>query len=67
MMPLLAARPCQYYLDLQWRSSDFSTDVNIMVHNFREGHMTLLLTHALHRAPSVSLETWSGEERSELQ
>ena len=48
-----------YYLD-QWRSSDSSTDVNIMIHNFREGHMTLL-THALHRAPSVSLETWSGE------
>ena len=48
-----------YYLD-QWRSSDSSTDINITIYSFREGHMTLL-THALHRAPSVSLETWSGE------
>ena len=47
-----------YNLD-QWRSSDSSTDINITLFDFKEGHMTLL-SHALHWAPSTCSETWSG-------
>ena len=43
----------------QWRSSSSSTDISITTFDFKEGQLTLL-THALHRAPSASSDTWSG-------
>ena len=49
---------CVHKLD-QWRSSSSSTDISITIFNFKEEKETLL-THALHRAPSASSETWSG-------
>ena len=54
----MCADVCVSKLD-QWRSSDSSTDINITLFDFKEGHTTLL-THALHQAPSACCETWSG-------
>ena len=54
---IMCADVLVYNLD-QWRSSDSSTDINITIFNFKEGQLTLL-THILHRALSVSSETWS--------
>ena len=55
---IMCADVLVYNLD-QWRSSDSSTDINITLFDFKEGHMTLL-SHALHWAPSTCSETWSG-------
>ena len=54
----MCADVCEHKLD-QWRSSSSSTDISITTFDFKEGQLTLL-THALHRAPSASSETWSG-------
>ena len=52
----MCADVCEHKLD-QWRSSSSSTDISITTFDFKEGQLTLL-THALHRAPSASSETY---------
>ena len=54
----MCADVCEYKLD-QRRSSDSSTDISITHFELKE-RKKAFLTHALHRAPSASSETWSG-------
>ena len=54
----MCADVCEHKLD-QRRSSDSSTDISITHFELKEKKRAFL-THALHRAPSASSETWSG-------
>ena len=54
----MCADVCEHKLD-QRRSSDSSTDIRITHFELKEKKRAFL-THALHRAPSASSETWSG-------
>ena len=57
----MCADVCEYKLD-QRRSSDSSTDISITHFELKEKKRAFL-THALHRAPSASSETWTLERR----
>ena len=54
----MCADVCEHKLD-QRRSSDSSTDISITHFELKEKKRAFP-THALHRAPSASSETWSG-------